>query len=158
MTIKTKDRKARANYKRKIVTLRVELYPTDEDIKLKLERLEEPKATYVKRLIRDDIASTKEQSEGKWIKQKPDPEAMKVFHEKGLGKGMSVNSIYWTCSVCDNWGNPHHKYCSSCGAKMKGSMLNNAEKECPTCKHFASCEPSTIGACDQYEEVADDGR
>ena len=62
----------------------------------------------------------RKQSEGEWVKQKPDPEAMKVFHEKGLGKGMSVNSIYWTCSVCDNWGTPQHKYCSSCGARMKG--------------------------------------
>ena len=62
----------------------------------------------------------RKQSEGEWIKQKPDPEAMRIFHEKGLGNGMSLNSIYWTCSVCDNWGIPHHKYCSSCGAKMKG--------------------------------------
>jgi hypothetical protein len=57
---------------------------------------------------------------GAWIKKKPDEEAMKEFHDMGLGKGMGVNSIYWTCSVCENWGTPNHKYCSSCGAKMKG--------------------------------------
>lgn len=59
MAIKDKDRKARANYKKKVETLRVELYPTDEDIKNHLaERVEagEPKAAYIKRLIREDIA------------------------------------------------------------------------------------------------------
>ena len=56
--------------------------------------------------------------QGEWIKQTPDPEVMKAFHEMGLGGGMSINSIYWTCSLCGNWGTPHHKYCSSCGAKM----------------------------------------
>lgn len=58
MPIKDKDRKARANYRKKIEALRVELFPTDADIKSKLaERLEsgEGKATYVKRLIREDI-------------------------------------------------------------------------------------------------------
>ena len=56
---------------------------------------------------------------GEWIKNKRTPEVMKRFHEMGLGTGMSVNSIYWTCSVCGNWGTPNHKYCCSCGAKMK---------------------------------------
>ena len=27
-----------------------------------------------------------------------------------------------------------------------------AEKECPSCKHFMGCEPSTLGICDEYEE------
>jgi hypothetical protein len=60
MSIKNKDRKARKAYKKKIETVRVELYPTDEDIKARIaERLEagEPKATYIKRLIREDIES-----------------------------------------------------------------------------------------------------
>jgi hypothetical protein len=57
---------------------------------------------------------------GHWIKQKPDTEAMNIIHDMGLGKGMSVNSIYWTCSICENWGTPTHKYCCSCGAKMDG--------------------------------------
>jgi len=46
-------------YKKKIEELRVELYPTDEDIKKRIaERLAagEKKATYIKRLIREDIA------------------------------------------------------------------------------------------------------
>lgn len=49
---------AKRKYKKKVEELRVELYPTDEDIKNRLkERLDagEPKATYIKRLIRDDI-------------------------------------------------------------------------------------------------------
>lgn len=52
------QRKAKKKYKAKIETLRVELYPTDEDIKEKLAEIQaggEPKATYVKRLIREDI-------------------------------------------------------------------------------------------------------
>ena len=63
MAIKGTDRKARANYKKKVETLRVELYPTDQDIKEKLnERTEagEPKATYIKRLIREDIQKGRE--------------------------------------------------------------------------------------------------
>ena len=55
MSIKPGNRKARANYRKKIEELRVELYPTDADIKKKLEELDEPKATYIKRLIREDI-------------------------------------------------------------------------------------------------------
>lgn len=58
MAIKDTDRKARANYKKKVEELRVELYPTDEDIKERIaERVEagERKAAYVKRLIREDI-------------------------------------------------------------------------------------------------------
>lgn len=55
MSIKPTDRKARANYRKKITELRIELYPTDEDIKQHLEKLTEPKATYIKRLIREDI-------------------------------------------------------------------------------------------------------
>lgn len=52
------ERDAKQRYRQKIKELRVELYPTDEDIKDRLaERVEagEPKATYIKRLIREDI-------------------------------------------------------------------------------------------------------
>ena len=52
-------RKAKNKYKEKIEELRVELYPTDSDIKERIaERLAagEAKATYIKRLIREDIA------------------------------------------------------------------------------------------------------
>lgn len=51
-------RKAKNKYKAKIEELRVELYPTDDDIKKRIaEQLAagEAKATYVKRLIREDI-------------------------------------------------------------------------------------------------------
>ncbi len=59
MAIKDTDRKARANYRKKVEELRVALYPSDEDIKARLaERTDagEAKAAYVKRLIREDIA------------------------------------------------------------------------------------------------------
>lgn len=49
-------------YKKKVQELRVELYPTDEDIKKHIaERVAagEPKATYIKRLIREDIKKNK---------------------------------------------------------------------------------------------------
>lgn len=58
MSIKPTDRKARANYRKKITELRIELYPTDEDIKQHINNLQEPKATYIKRLIREDISKT----------------------------------------------------------------------------------------------------
>lgn len=51
-------KKAKAKYKEKVDLLRVELYPTDADIKNRIEeRLTagEKKATYIKRLIREDI-------------------------------------------------------------------------------------------------------
>lgn len=55
MSIKPTDRKARANYRKKVTPLRIELYPTDKDILEWLAQLDEPKATYVKRLIRKDM-------------------------------------------------------------------------------------------------------
>lgn len=55
MSIKPTDRKARANYRKKVEKLYIELYPTDEDIKERLAGIDEPKSTYIKRLIREDI-------------------------------------------------------------------------------------------------------
>jgi hypothetical protein len=55
MSIKPTDRKARANYRKKVEKVQFDLYPTDEDIKKRLEEIDEPKATYIKRLIREDI-------------------------------------------------------------------------------------------------------
>lgn len=52
------QRRAKAKYKEKIEVLRVELYPTDADIKERIaERLNsgEKKSTYIKRLIREDM-------------------------------------------------------------------------------------------------------
>lgn len=56
--MKENEGNAKQRYKKKIQELRVELYPTDEDIKNRLaERMAagEAKATYIKRLIREDI-------------------------------------------------------------------------------------------------------
>lgn len=53
------SKEAQKRYKKKVESWRVELYPTDEDIKRQLKaRVEagEPRTTYVKRLIREDIA------------------------------------------------------------------------------------------------------
>lgn len=61
--VKTAQKRADKKYKAKVETVRVELYPIGTDIKDKLaERLEagEGRATYIKRLIREDIK--KEQS------------------------------------------------------------------------------------------------
>lgn len=58
MAINDSNRKARANYKKKVQRVFLELYGTDEDIKKRLaERIEagEPMTTYIKRLIREDI-------------------------------------------------------------------------------------------------------
>jgi ribosomal protein L16/L10AE len=62
MAIKSTDRVARSNYRKKIEVVRVELYPTDDDIKARIaDRMEsgEGKATYIKRLIREDIEREK---------------------------------------------------------------------------------------------------
>ena len=58
MSITDAERRAREKYRKKVVELRVELYPTDEDIKSRLSEIAaagEGKATYIKRLIREDM-------------------------------------------------------------------------------------------------------
>jgi predicted DNA binding CopG/RHH family protein len=58
MAIKDTDRKARANYKKKITTIRMELYGTDEDIREHIEKLKEEGVSvqgYIKELIRADM-------------------------------------------------------------------------------------------------------
>lgn len=51
------QRRANAKYNKNNVTRKVvPLYPTDADLKEWLEALDEPFATYVKRLIREDMA------------------------------------------------------------------------------------------------------
>lgn len=60
-----------------------------------------------------------------WIKHKPNEEQMKVYHELGFGKAMGVKSIYWSCSNCNGWGTPAHKYCSNCGRKMDEEVSND---------------------------------
>lgn len=61
--INESERNAKNKYRAKVEELRVELYPTDEDIKTRLaERIAagEPKATYIKRLIREDMKKGRE--------------------------------------------------------------------------------------------------
>ena len=53
--MKREMNKAKRNYKKKIRRIYIELYPPDEDIKNKLNELNEPTATYIKRLIRQDL-------------------------------------------------------------------------------------------------------
>ena len=57
MSIKPTDRKARANYRKKVEKVQFELFPGDEDIKKKLAEVKdgEGKAAYIRRLIREDI-------------------------------------------------------------------------------------------------------
>lgn len=58
MGIPPTDRKARENYRKKLKRIQFDVYPTEEDIREQIEsRLEqgEPTATYIKRLIREDI-------------------------------------------------------------------------------------------------------
>ena len=56
MPIKDCDRKARANYAKKCRQVKVVLYPTDKDIADYIDSTDEPTATIIKRLIRDEIA------------------------------------------------------------------------------------------------------
>lgn len=58
MSIKPTDRKARENYRKKLKRVQFDVYPTEEDIRERIEeRLQqgEPTAAYIKRLIREDI-------------------------------------------------------------------------------------------------------
>lgn len=64
MAIKATDRKARENYKKKVQTVRVELYGTDNDIKNHLESVKDSGASvqgYIKSLIRADIKTETEE-------------------------------------------------------------------------------------------------
>lgn len=54
------------NYKKRVEVVQFELFPTDEDIKQRLAEVlasGDKKATYLKRLIREDIAKEKEKAE-----------------------------------------------------------------------------------------------
>lgn len=56
--MKDYQKRAKNKYRKKIVNLRVELYPTDTDIIKRMtdrKNAGEGKATYIKRLIREDI-------------------------------------------------------------------------------------------------------
>ena len=49
---------AKQRYKAKVVKLQVDLFPTDKDIIDKLQNVDS-KATYIKKLIREDIKKEK---------------------------------------------------------------------------------------------------
>lgn len=57
-------KRTKARYKKKVERVYIELYPTDEDIKDRLNsrfsNFGEPKTTYIKRLIREDIERDRE--------------------------------------------------------------------------------------------------
>lgn len=59
MSIKPKDRAARATYRKKVTRVQFDIYPgTESDIKEQLEKVKasgEATAAYLKRLIREDI-------------------------------------------------------------------------------------------------------
>ncbi len=63
MSIKETDRKARANYRKKVEKVQFDLYPSETAIKEKLNSLTIPKATYIKNLIKKDIETSENSSE-----------------------------------------------------------------------------------------------
>ncbi len=54
MPIPDKDRKARANYRKKVKRINLEFYPTEKDLIEHLEK-QEKVTTYIKDLIREDM-------------------------------------------------------------------------------------------------------
>ena len=64
-------------------------------------------------------ANVKKAKYGKWVEHSPDVAAMRAFHKLGIGRGMSENSIFYTCSCCDSFGSLYQNYCFNCGAEMK---------------------------------------
>ena len=50
---------AKRNYRKKIRRIYIELYGTDEDIKVHLDNISKPITTYLKALIRADMQSIK---------------------------------------------------------------------------------------------------
>lgn len=53
------QKRAKAKYQEKVRAFRIEVYPTEQDILDKLESVERY-ATYIKNLIREDIAKEKD--------------------------------------------------------------------------------------------------
>lgn len=58
MPILDKDRKARANYRKKVKRINLEFYPTEKDLIAHLEK-QEKVTTYIKDLIREDMGRSK---------------------------------------------------------------------------------------------------
>ena len=53
------QKRAKAEYRKKVRTLHIEIYPTEQDILDKLDSVDKYSA-YIKQLIRDDIAKAGE--------------------------------------------------------------------------------------------------
>lgn len=70
-------------------------------------------------------ADVVEVKHGEWIRNEPNHEQMKEFHDMGIGKAIAISSIFWTCSCCGTWGTPRYKYCPNCGAKMDKTKKGN---------------------------------
>jgi rubrerythrin len=96
-----------------------------EEIKQRAGMWQKTAEKFISVIKEQPTVEAKEVVHGKWIKNKQNPEAMQAFHELGIGKGMGINSIYWTCSKCGSWGTPTSNFCSNCGCDMRGE--NDAE-------------------------------
>ena len=53
------QKRAKAEYRKKVKTIHIEIYPSEQDILDKLESVDRY-ATYIKNLIREDIAKEKD--------------------------------------------------------------------------------------------------
>lgn len=65
-------------------------------------------------------AEIEEVKHGKIIRNERNIPKMREFHEKGIGLEIGEKSVFWTCSECGSFIRPYNKYCSECGAKMRG--------------------------------------
>lgn len=57
---------------------------------------------------------------GEWKRNERNIPKMREFHEKGIALSMNEKSIFYTCTCCGSWGSLSDRYCSYCGAKMRG--------------------------------------
>lgn len=64
-----------------------------------------------------------------WVRNSPNLDAMREFHKRGIGKGMSENSVFWTCANCGVWGSPIYSFCPHCGAKIRQPEQALKERE-----------------------------
>ena len=65
-------------------------------------------------------ADVVEVKQGYWKRNERNISKMKEFHDKGIALSMGEKSIFYTCSCCNSWGSLSQKYCSECGAEMRG--------------------------------------
>lgn len=89
---------------------------------------------------------------------------MKVTQCKGEGQGSCKRCTdngkwnrSWMCLLYEIEGH-EGCYCRKCVKEMQEEEAERLRKihECPECKHFVGCEPSTLGICDQFEKEAEE--